>query len=327
MMMPFVVLMCTALLSGAQTAVTPGCYVDGPLPHRVLPSMPMPIMDPRIDADTCNAACASKNYTLGGLEAGHACFCGDELVPPIKPQRPMSECCTPCIANSSQVCGGEFRILIFSVGKPPVQPPPLCPQINPIPVADPRHIRKGVLMLTAGYLDQPYCVTMQPKKRDLGKPGRWVCTITGSTGGEGSAGEHVLTLFSDDSGMNWSHPVSVEPSPVNTALANAYSTILTAPGMAADGGERIYTLYNMNVHNVTDFPSGAKIGRTDCQGNFVMRYSDDGAESWSPERILVPYAFSQPTARAAARHALTVASSSFLGLIDHIAAPTDAHKL
>ena len=121
-------------------------------------------------------------------------------------------------------------------------------------------------MLTKGYLDQPYCIVLPHTKR-------WVCTITGSAGGEGSASEHVQTLYSDDSGLSWSVPVSVEPSPLNTEvrktaflryhfilepeclprqardkhrettqkkgpfsscvcyqLANAYSTILTAPG-------------------------------------------------------------------------------------------------
>jgi hypothetical protein len=43
-----------------------------------------------------------------------------------------------------------------------------------------------------------------------------------------------------------------------------------------------------------------KLGRTDCQGYFIMRYSDDDAESWSTERILVPYVPCQVTARAAA---------------------------
>ena len=69
---------------------------------------------------------------------------------------------------------------------------------------------------------------MRPKKGDAaaaaaegsGKtpPGRWVCTITGSAGGEGSASEHVQTLYSDDSGLSWSAPVSVEPSPLNTEV-------------------------------------------------------------------------------------------------------------
>ncbi len=438
------------LVQLADAAVTPGCYNDDDLaspPHRLLPYMPLKNMDPTIDAQTCDAACAAKNYTVGGLEAGHACFCGNELAPPIGPSQPFMDCCTPCIGNASQVCGGEFKILIFNVGQPPVHPPALCPQFQQ--VVDPRHIRKGVHMLTEGYLDQPYCVVMRPKKHDMERPGRWVCTITGSMGGEGSAGEHVQSFYSDDSGATWSDPVSVEPSPINTELANAYSVILTAPGMAADGGERIYTLYNMNLNNVTELPptiiSGnttvagieapvaydvkhaakafdgsyvrcskeattmpcaaayegdvwnqapvyalrsetdsvdhenrtifhvlirdagvwrlaevvnssahrphelewpgravyecterhaggvavlppatgwthvkdgkavkvdvspgnetipsVKLGRTDCQGYFIMRYSDDDAESWSTERILVPYVPCQVTARAAA---------------------------
>jgi hypothetical protein len=427
--------------------VTPGCYTDS-LSNRLLPHMPLKNMDPTINAETCNAACAAKNYTVGGLEAGHACMCGNELTPPIGPLLPMIDCCTPCIGNASQVCGGEFKLLVFNVGKPPVHPPAECPQFQP--VEDPRHIRKGVHMLTQGYLDQPYCVVMRPKKHDAERPGRWVCTITGSMGGEGSAGEHVQTLYSDDSGATWSDPVSVEPNPINTELANAYSVILTAPGMATHGGERIYTLYNMNIDNVTALPPkivsgnttvagieapiaydvqhvaerfrgsyvrcnkeattmpcaaaydgdlwddapvyalrsetknvdsenrtifhvlirdtgiwrlaevtnrsnssahsrelewpgrsvyectephaggiaalppasgwtraedgsavevhvspgnetipGVKLGRTDCQGYFVMRYSDDGAESWSTERIRVPYAPCQITARVA----------------------------
>jgi hypothetical protein len=73
----------------------------------------------------------------------------------------------------------------------------------------------------------------------------------------GSTGEHVQTLYSDDSGASWSDAVSVEPRPINTELANAYSLIIAAPGMAADGGERLYTLYNMNLHNITHFlPTG-----------------------------------------------------------------------
>ena len=63
----------------------------------------------------------------------------------------------------------------------------------------------------------------------------------------------MQTLYSDDAGATWSDAVSVEPIPINTELANAYSLIIAAPGMAADGGERLYTLYNMNLHNVTQF--------------------------------------------------------------------------
>jgi hypothetical protein len=111
--------------------VTPGCYNDQDLAspvHRLLPHMPLKNKDPTINAETCDAACAAKNYTVGGLEAGHGCFCGNQLVPPIGPPQPMSDCCTPCIGNVSQVCGGEFKLLVFNVGQPPVHPPAECPQ-------------------------------------------------------------------------------------------------------------------------------------------------------------------------------------------------------
>ena len=51
---------------------------------------------------------------------------------------------------------------------------------------------------------------------------------------------------------------------------------------------------NNEPSNITEMPGnetlpGAAIGRTDCQGEFVMRYSDDGGESWSDGRYPVPY--------------------------------------
>ena len=74
----------------------------------------------------------------------------------------------------------------------------------------------GTMMLAEGYLDQPYCGTLPS--------GRWICTITGNSRPEGSPGEHVMALWSDDYGASWSDTVSVEPAPVNIELANAYST-------------------------------------------------------------------------------------------------------
>ena len=54
-----------ALLRNAQASTAaPGCYVDGPAPHRLLPYMPMKNMDPHVDVETCNAGCAAKNYCL-----------------------------------------------------------------------------------------------------------------------------------------------------------------------------------------------------------------------------------------------------------------------
>jgi len=45
----------------------------------------------------------------------------------------------------------------------------------------------------------------------------------------------------------------------------------------------------MNLENVTTDPAThAHLSRTDCQGEFVSRYSDDGGATWSP-RVVVPY--------------------------------------
>lgn len=140
----------------------------------------------------------------------------------------------------------------------------------------------GTMMLAEGYLDQPYCGTLPS--------GRWICTITGNSRPEGSPGEHVMALWSDDYGASWSDTVSVEPAPVNIELANAYSMTIVAPGMAVGSGARVYTIYNMNLQNIThDGPHGPPITRVDMMGGFYMRYSDNEGASWSKSRYKVPY--------------------------------------
>ena len=233
------------------------------------------VNDLELTREKCWSGCGKAGYLMAGLEAGHGCFCAMALAWS-SPLLPSSQCCTPCSGNSSEFCGARFRVQVF-LTKEPLPPQeagcPLPPaKQHPI---DPRHIANGTIMLRAGYLDQPYCVVLQSQ--------RWVCTITGSTGGEGSHGEHVQSLWSEDGGRSWSHAVTVEPPPLNTVVANAYSTIVAGPG------GRVYVIFGMNVGNVTSFPSGKTIGRTDCQGEFVMRWSDDGGQTFSLERLIVPY--------------------------------------
>jgi hypothetical protein len=145
----------------------------------------------------------------------------------------------------------------------------------------------GITMLHDGYLDQPYCDVIP-------STGRWICTITDNVKPEGSAGEHVAAIWSDDNGKTWTKPVSVEPAPNNTLLANAYSMTIVAPGMgrteAGAPTERVYSIYNMNTQNVThDGSGGPPITRVDMLGRFWMRYSDTGGATWSKARYLVPY--------------------------------------
>lgn len=116
--------------------------------------------------------------------------------------------------------------------------------------------------------------------------GRWICTITASAGAEGSKGEHVAALWSDDAGRSWSAPVPVEPEPLR--LPNAYSMTLVAPALGARG--RVYTIYNMNAQNIThDGPGGPLLARTDMMGGYFLRYSDDEGASWSRRRYPVPF--------------------------------------
>ena len=140
---------------------------------------------------------------------------------------------------------------------------------------DSRNLFNGTLMVESGYLDQPYCDVVRAS-------GRWVCTITGNAKPEGSSGEHVSALWSDDQGATWSTPVAVEPSPVNVELDNAYSMTLATPATG-----RVYTIYNMNLANTsTDGPGGPHISRTDMLGGFFMRYSEDQGATWSETRCV-----------------------------------------
>ena len=60
---------------------------------------------------TCIAAC--KDYKYAGMEAGNMCFCGDILPAPAL-KRP-GECKSLCSGDTSEMCGGHWRMSIFDV--------------------------------------------------------------------------------------------------------------------------------------------------------------------------------------------------------------------
>lgn len=160
--------------------------------------------------------------------------------------------------------------------------------------ADRRVLSAGHLMGEWAYADQPYCVVLPPAD---GRQRRWLCAVTVNNAlREGGAGEHVVSLFSDDQGASWSSPLPLEPSlaldaedprcsnstrlhsgadmtPNSTApcyvqFDNAYSNILLTPS------GRVYVVYNMNLKNISTL-HGKHISRVDELGSFVMKYSDD----------------------------------------------------
>ncbi|BFZ64028.1 hypothetical protein YB2330_005166 [Saitoella coloradoensis] len=90
-----------------------GCYSDSSsrtLPKQTwLPAITTP-------SESCMDACAAAGYTLAGLEYYGQCFCGNTLPPTAGAARPEGECWMPCTGNSTQICGGDWRLSIYQVG-------------------------------------------------------------------------------------------------------------------------------------------------------------------------------------------------------------------
>ena len=107
-----------------------------------------------------------------------------------------------------------------------------------------------------------------------------------SQGGEGSFGEHITSIYSDDEGITWQGPFSIEnPAGVDNGVPNAYAIVVRSM-IESENMSRIFAIYNLNVDNIT---KPTIPGRDDELGYFYMRYSDDGGESWSKNRWRVEY--------------------------------------
>jgi len=105
----------------------------------------------------CADACGAAGYAYAGVEASCACFCGREL--PAGAPLPDGQCCSVCAGNASERCGDKFRLFAYPSGNPWSGPAPASCQ-EPEGATDPRNILNGTVMIRAGYLDQPYCVTL-----------------------------------------------------------------------------------------------------------------------------------------------------------------------
>ena len=102
---------------------------------------------------------------------------------------------------------------------------------------------------------------------------------------EGEPGEMEYSTMSTDRGLSWSPLRSIEPS---AALASHASSLIPSPPGSMHP-ERLYALYDYNLHNVTHLPNGKQCSRTDDLGEFVMRYTETAGRSWSIQRWVVPY--------------------------------------
>ncbi|CDZ98532.1 beta-1,6-N-acetylglucosaminyltransferase, contains WSC domain [Phaffia rhodozyma] len=61
----------------------------------------------------CIEACDSTGYTYAGTEAGYQCFCSNEIAA-TGLVAASSDCYQPCWGNSTDKCGGDYRVSVFS---------------------------------------------------------------------------------------------------------------------------------------------------------------------------------------------------------------------
>ena len=110
-------------------------------------------------------------------------------------------------------------------------------------------------MLEQIYTDQPYCTQFFWKNTTTSFI-RWVCVVTVNNyvskngRSEGGYGEHVVSIHSDNQGQTWSVPSSIELAPP-VFVPNAYAIIVAAEP-ASLNTTRLYSIYNLNIDNITN---------------------------------------------------------------------------
>lgn len=98
---------------GGDTAVhrfDKGCLPPGPTSPPLCPGVGLTAME-------CFELCAFNSFSYAGLEAGRCCYCANSIES--GPQTKLSDadsCSTKCTGNSSETCGGAYRVEIYSLG-------------------------------------------------------------------------------------------------------------------------------------------------------------------------------------------------------------------
>lgn len=92
-----------------------GCYTDGSSSGRTLPnSATVPGGASNMTIENCQAACRALGYSLVGLEYAQECWCGNSSE---NGGVPATDGCTmPCTGNAGEICGGSWRLNVFSYG-------------------------------------------------------------------------------------------------------------------------------------------------------------------------------------------------------------------
>jgi hypothetical protein len=66
--------------------------------------------------ELCIEKCKDNAYSYAGVQYRNECWCGGTK-PPKEEKRPKSECKLACTGDSSIMCGGQYRMNIYFVGK------------------------------------------------------------------------------------------------------------------------------------------------------------------------------------------------------------------
>ena len=92
--------------------------------------------DDGLTIDRCKKLCFEDHgYVYAGVEHANECWCGNDR-PTISPA-PQSECSMPCAGDSSQKCGGSWRMNIYQKTQGSQPNPNPNPIPNSIPGLDP----------------------------------------------------------------------------------------------------------------------------------------------------------------------------------------------
>ena len=62
---------------------------------------------------TCHNYCRNSGFLFMGLQYWHQCFCGNDPPPRSKLAAPSS-CKLPCKGDRSEICGGHWRLSVYS---------------------------------------------------------------------------------------------------------------------------------------------------------------------------------------------------------------------
>ncbi|KAJ6596722.1 WSC domain-containing protein [Mycena sp. CBHHK59/15] len=86
-----------------------GCQKDSTA-GRILKHLVTMANSNTVTVELCLDACAAGNYSLGGVEFGHECFCGNAL---LYKYLSTPACTLPCSGNSSEICGGSQSLNVY----------------------------------------------------------------------------------------------------------------------------------------------------------------------------------------------------------------------